>query len=309
MAKPYPIGTPGKPWGEAERAQWRAQQSVQRSYRGEVLDRIDALRDRYEVEAYGALPYDPDRYPLYVLKSPGLRPDRPTLLVTGGVHGYETSGVQGALRFLEVAAEAYADRLAVVVVPCVSPWGYETINRWNPGAVDPNRSFFAGSDSPEATLLMDWVRGQGIAPLVHIDLHETTDSDNEEFRPALNARDGKPPEDFSPIPDGFYTVAPTRNPELDFQRAVIAAVEAVTPIAAPDAEGRIIGCPVQAPGVILYDKQALHLCGGFTEARFVTTTEVYPDGPSTDPETCIRAQVAAVRGGLDYLLAALGPRG
>jgi len=27
----YPIGTPGQPWGDAERAQWRAGQQRQRS--------------------------------------------------------------------------------------------------------------------------------------------------------------------------------------------------------------------------------------------------------------------------------------
>ena len=35
-------------------------------------------------------------------------------------------------------------------------------------------------------------RGSASTFLVHMDLHETTDSDEEEFRPALAARDGKP---------------------------------------------------------------------------------------------------------------------
>jgi len=36
----------------------------------------------------------------------------------------------------------------------------------------------------------------------HIDLHETTDTDESQYRPAVAARDGKP---FAPgtIPDGF----------------------------------------------------------------------------------------------------------
>ena len=29
----------------------------------------------------------------------------------------------------------------LLVIPCVSPWGYEVIERWNAKAVDPNRSF------------------------------------------------------------------------------------------------------------------------------------------------------------------------
>lgn len=51
------------------------------------------------------------------------------------------SGALGALSFLESRAEEYHPHVNIVVAPCVSPWGYETVNRWNPLAVDPNRSF------------------------------------------------------------------------------------------------------------------------------------------------------------------------
>ncbi len=62
--------------------------------------------------------------------------------------------------------------------------------------------------------------------LMHIDLHETTDTDETEFRPALAARDGKP---FEPgeIPDGFYLVDDSENPQPEFQQAVIEAVEGI----------------------------------------------------------------------------------
>jgi hypothetical protein len=36
----YPIGTPGTPWGEAERAAWKAQAKIQRFYQEEVLGKI-----------------------------------------------------------------------------------------------------------------------------------------------------------------------------------------------------------------------------------------------------------------------------
>jgi peptide deformylase len=63
----------------------------------------------------------------------------PTVLITGGVHGYETSGVHGALHFADAHAERYAGRANLLVVPCVSPWAYERIQRWNFDAIDPNR--------------------------------------------------------------------------------------------------------------------------------------------------------------------------
>ena len=105
------------------------------------MTKIDALRERFDVQEYGALSIDPQRYPLYAVKSRDWDEDKPCVLITGGVHGYETSGVQGAILFLQTAAEVYSAKFNVLVAPCVSPWGYETIQRWNAQAIDPNRSF------------------------------------------------------------------------------------------------------------------------------------------------------------------------
>jgi hypothetical protein len=296
----YPIGTSGKKWGEDEKATWLAAQIIQRSYAQEVLLKLEALKARFEIEQYGTLSYSPDRYPLYLVKSRNPDPGKPDILITGGVHGYETSGVQGAIRFLETRALDYTAMFNVIVAPCVSPWGYETINRWNPLAIDPNRSFSTNSPSEEAASLMQCLSAQSIAPVMHIDLHETTETDNTEFRPALAARDAIRHENWH-IPDGFYTVGDTEKHVPDFQAAIIKSVEKVTHIAPPDADGFIIGETLQQWGVINYAARALGLCMGFTDASYVTTTEVYPDSPKVDDEDCISAQVAAVTGGLDYI--------
>jgi hypothetical protein len=296
---PYDIGTPGTPWGAPERATWRARQHKRRDFGEDVATPVRALSDRFEVVQYGELVYDIGRWPLLGLRTRAWRPDRPSALITGGVHGYETSGVHGALRFAQTVAAAHEARWNLVIAPCVSPWGYETINRWNPKAVDPNRSFLATRPAQEAAQLMDWVGAQGLQPALHIDLHETTDTDNSEFRPAKAARDGKASK-WSPIPDGFYTVGPTAHPELGFQEAVIRAVAGVTHIAEPDSNGEIIGVAISRPGVILYDAAPLGLCMGMTDAPFSTTTEVYPDSPRTTPEACIEAQVAAMSGALAF---------
>jgi len=296
-----PIGTPGMPWGAAEKTAWRARQRKQRSYQ-EVVSAIDALRDRFDIVQYGELDYGADgRFPLFALRSRGWDDALPVALVTGGVHGYETSGVQGALQFAREDANAYAGRANLLVAPCVSPWGYERFQRWNPDAVDPNRSFRPDSPSREAAALMALVAPLRGRVLVHIDLHETTDSDETEFRPALAARDGKP---FVPgtIPDGFYLVDDSRNPRPAFQKAIIDAVSRVTHIAPPDPDGTLIGSPVVAPGVIEYDVGPLGLCASVSGARFTTTTEVYPDSPRATPAQCNLAQVVAVRAALDFAL-------
>lgn len=299
----YPIGTPGQPWGEAERKAWCEQRDVKRSYQEEVVTKIDALRERFNVEQYGALSYDEARFPLFCIKTRSWDAAKPVVLVTGGVHGYETSGVHGALKFVDTQAERYAEHFNIVVAPCVSPWGYEVINRWNPNAIDPNRSFYADSPAEESANLIKLVATLGDV-LMHIDLHETTDSDETEFRPALAARDGLEYIEGM-IPDGFYTVGDTENPQPDFQKAVIESVAKVTHIAPADDKGEIIGSPVVQFGVINYPMVKLGLCGGVTNCTYGTTTEVYPDSPKVTDEECNDAQVAAVVGGLNYVLAQL----
>ncbi len=297
----YPIGTPGQPWGHTEREQWRAQTRIQRDYQQQVVSKINALTDRFDVEQYGALSYDPEHYPLLCIKTKHWDETKPIVLITGGVHGYETSGVHGALLFLETKAQRYETHFNFVVAPCVSPWGYEIINRWNPLALDPNRSFYANSPAEESRHLMALVASIQAPILAHFDLHETTDSDEQEFRPALAARDGI---NFEPgtIPDGFYTVGDSEKPVADFQTAIINAVRQVTHIAPADDNQQIIGSDVVQEGVINYPMKTLGLCGGITDCQYGTTTEVYPDSPKVTDDECNRAQVAAITGGLDYIL-------
>lgn len=298
----YPIGTPGQPWGETEKAVWLSRQTRHRSYEAEVLSAIDDLRSRFDVEQYGQLDYGDESYPLMAVRNRNWRDDLPVVLVTGGVHGYETSGVHGALRFLDRNATGYAGRVNLLVVPCVSPWAYERVHRWNMHAMDPNRSFRENSPAEESAALLRLVAPLRDRVLVHVDLHETTDTDESEFRPALAARDGKP---FEPggIPDGFYVVDDADNPQPGFQQAVIAAVAKVTHIAPADEKGEIIGSPVVAPGVINYPLKQLGLCAGITNARYKTTTEVYPDSPRATPGQCNEAQAVAVSAAIDYALA------
>jgi hypothetical protein len=63
---------------------------------------------------------------------------------------------------------------------------------------------------------------------VHVDLHETADTDESEFRPALAARDGT-------IPDGFYTEiyadSPRTTPAACVEAQVAASSPAITHVA------------------------------------------------------------------------------
>jgi hypothetical protein len=297
----YPVGTFGKKWTEKESKQWFKLQTIKRSYQDEVVEKITSLQNDFDIQQYGALALNEKRYPLFLIKTKNWQENKKTVLVTGGVHGYETSGVQGALRFIETKAQHYAAQFNIIVVPCVSPWGYETINRWNSKAVDPNRSFYANSPAQESALLIEAISALGSDIFVHIDLHETTDTDNSTFRPALAARDAIEQKNWN-IPDGFYLVGNSVNPAEDFQKAMIDAVAKVTHIAPADDSGKLIGVPLEQFGVINYAARELGLCMGLTDAKYMSTTEVYPDSPKADDENCILAQVASITGGLDFVL-------
>ncbi len=303
----YSIGTPGQKWTEADKQKWFNTQVIKRSYQEEVLVKLKPLKQYFDVFQYGALSLDEKKYPLFVVKSVNWQVEKKTILVTGGVHGYETSGVQGAIRFLENEAANktdYRKHFNLIVAPCISPWAYETINRWNDKAIDPNRSFYAESPAQESAALMRCIASLESEIHLHIDLHETTDTDNSEFRPALAARDASVHSNWN-VPDGFYLVADVTKPAPAFQKTIIDSVQQVTHIAPADDNGQLIGVETVQYGVIHYEAKDLGLCMGLTDSEFVTTTEVYPDSQKVDEENCILAQVTAITAALDFLLAKL----
>lgn len=333
----YPIGTPGKPWTAAEDEEWKKSVKYYRSYQTEVVDKIDALRhnavfhEHFVVEQYGQINVGEKKYPLFAIRTKGdwSRPSKSTLqmLVTGGVHGYETSGVQGALLFVKQLCED--DKMGetyltnsidplkcICVCPCVTPWAYEHIQRWNADLKDPNRSFQEDDalKTKESAALMAYLKqlSPSNAWHLHLDLHETTDTDLSEFMPAKHAKAGLNYEG-EVIPDGFYLVGDSVRQEksknqVAFQTAVIDSVKKVTHIAAPDSKGNIIDEPIVSEGVILVPVLELGLCCSvLQECPFVTTTEVYPDSPrGVTSDECNQAQVAAIVGAMDHVRAQLG---
>uniref|UniRef100_A0A7S2Y103 Peptidase M14 domain-containing protein n=1 Tax=Fibrocapsa japonica TaxID=94617 RepID=A0A7S2Y103_9STRA len=299
----YRVGRPGESWTTGDKAQWRAVIEPLRSYKDEVLNVVEMLKGKFDVEQYGALSNDPERYPLFALKSKNWNSEKASVLITGGVHGYETSGVQGALLFLQTKAEKYGEYFNILCLPCVSPWGYERVQRWNANAVDPNRSFYPDSTCEEAAFVINLLNSLGENHMfkMHLDLHETTDTDESEFRPAKASRDGLA---FEPgiIPDGYYLIGDNGEIQAEWHTAIIAAVKQVTHIAPADENGCLVGEPISQEGVITYPSGELNLCRGVTGAPFAATTEVYPDSTNVTDEECNRAQVAAVVGALDFVL-------
>merc|ERR1712232_471186 len=113
--------------------------------------------------------------------------------ITGGVHGREASGVHGSIILIEKLLsdeklrKLVIERFNVLIVPCVSPWGFEYAQRWTRAAVDPNRYWETSHYQDETiTRLQEFARevfgSQKV--LLHADLHETQALDRDEWSPA-----------------------------------------------------------------------------------------------------------------------------
>ena len=319
------------PWTPSDFAAWRAQCVVQRSFAHDVVAPLKELCEQspFDVKQYGTL--GDAGYPLLAARSREWLESKPCVLITGGVHGYETSGVQGALDFLRTdeANGCFANAFNIVVVPCVSPWSYEHMQRWNEQCIDPNRSFgpdgVSTDGGPEATALAEeavalkaFINSLGVdAWTCHLDLHETTDADETEYRPAAAARDGEPhvPET---VPDGFFLVAdaPARALLLIIDddacvlekpawlATIVKAVGKLTHIAEEYEYGLLAGMPVLQPGVVALPTRSLGVAAAMTNAPHAATTEVYPDSQrvTADAALCNRAQVAACLAALDHII-------
>lgn len=294
------------PWSAEKRLKWFLDQRVRRSYADDVLARLEA--SPLAVETYGNLTIDPARFPLHAVRVGDFSRAKKTVLITGGVHGYETSGVKGALLFLEEYAAGYTEHFNFVVVPCVSPWSYETVNRLNPVMENPNREFVPEGKAEESRLLMRYLNGLGVQFDAHLDLHETTNSDRV-FLPEEYAKNGLrlDAEDID-IPDGFYLIGIDGFARPEVEKAMLDSVRNVTHLAKPDGQGRILDIPLSAEALI--HKPIRGLCAEYTEAKSrlgAHTTEMYPDSPRFAGLTaeaietkCNEAQVACIEGALKF---------
>ncbi|MBT3269387.1 M14 family metallocarboxypeptidase [Candidatus Poribacteria bacterium] len=132
----------------------------------DITRRIDALAGPgVTVADFGSV----DGLPMRYVTVAATTSDRPSVLLTGGVHGDEPAGIEAALRFLEDRIAGYAQSFAFVVVPCVNPTGYVRETRDNGAGADINRAF-DGDETPESIGLKALLHERKFACAV--DFHE-----------------------------------------------------------------------------------------------------------------------------------------
>lgn len=316
-------------WNETDKLEWLSKQTFQRSYAEQVLSRIeklDPLGGQLKTRSYGNLSLQgreelaikgavlsaneyEKRYPLYYAEVGDITNGKINIIVTGGTHGYEESGVYGALGFLETDAANYIDRFNFLVFPCLSPFAYEVNQRWTHDAWDPNRSFDRSKPYvPEAQLVMDVLDearkrvGRDFAAAV--DLHETPDRDKTMMPPQYQRYGINLTPDDILIPNGYYLISNASNKAPEMATQIVSAVRKVTQIAPdPDIHGE-----KNHNGVVI-SKGADPTHQGLNQAYMRTlsensfTTEIYPEihPEPRGSQEAIAAQQATIHGILEYL--------
>ena len=298
-----------KGWNQGQIAAWFKEQSATsvRSYDQDVVQRVTKLPANTNfVEDYGSVDIGGAAHPLLCVSKKIENEKAPWILITGGVHGYEPSGVEASLRFLEQGIPEVSDKFNFVVFPCISPWAYEYDHRWNADAEDPNRCFSRSVPFvPECRLFMDKLEGMGISFVAAIDLHETPDRDID-LRQQRASRFGSPlAADYKDIPQGFYLMQTDSGDtsdnakQLAYGRAIINEVRTISPIAP---ESKILGHVNRAGILLAPPSEGLMRSYLSRHADLIAVTEVYPDHPGMGDAKAIDTQMASIRGALNHVL-------
>lgn len=297
-----------QPWSEAQKTDWAdvVESAGKTRFYEKVIDRLDRLSTAtHEMRPYGV---NAPGYAGFYVMAGDVHNGNPNVLITAGVHGYEPSGVEAALQFLETDAHKLTDRFNFVVYPCISPWAYEYDQRWNRQAEDVNRNFSKAAgivQIPECTVFMSSIDRRSYNIACAIDLHETSDRDIV-LRQMRALRFGTELDrDYRKIPQGYYVTLSLMGTgqenqcQLAFGKSIVDRVKPISPIAP---EPRVMGQDNRG-GVIL-SPASDGLLRSFLQARapLVAVTEVYPDHPQMTPQKAVAAQRASIRGALDFIL-------
>lgn len=299
----------GKAWTASQIKEWAENITPERVYEQDVLKKIRALpASLYNVQQYGELTLDPERYPVFRVIMGDLTNGKPNILITAGVHGYEPSGVMAALQFLEKDAPLLTREFNIVVFPCLVPWAYEMNHRLNHLGLDPNRNFFkktptSGMPAEECTAFIDSIEDLKVQFSFSVDLHETPLRDIPLLQECSEMHGTEISANGQDIPNGFHVILNSENKNPALGKSIIKSVRAITKIV----EGKTItGHSNDNDGVLYLGSHGTltnyinnNLSGNPQKGSIAVTTEVFPDY-KPDKEN-INAQIAAIYGGLNHL--------
>jgi hypothetical protein len=99
--------------------------AIVRSFAASVSDKLGAA---FPVTTLGTVEYGPHRYPIYRLCTwRAFDPHKPTILLSGAVHGDEPAGALALVEFLAMLQNGspWLSTHQFVIYPCVNPSGFE----------------------------------------------------------------------------------------------------------------------------------------------------------------------------------------
>lgn len=199
----------------------------------DLLARLDnTLPSGFRKEQYGEVTYDGRSFPLVRVISEDWSADKPSILISAGVHGSEPAGVEAAMTCIRDVLPQYAARFNLVAYPCLNPSGYEIDSRWNFKEQDLNRNFGpeGKQDVEECRLFTASVAALAAArPLDDIiDLHENLRVGVPEMQRQA-ARENKP-SNWDDLSGGYFIYECTLDKTNRIGSKVIEAASAIIPI-------------------------------------------------------------------------------
>ena len=139
---------------------------------GEDVESSLARLNRDRIERLATLAYGDRAWPMYCVLPRLLDRARPTVLISGGIHGDEPAGVYAALAFLADALHEFDDAFQFVVFPCINPSGFDANMLETASGANLNRLFGILSSQPEVRAVEDWLGRCAVRFHLTFDLHE-----------------------------------------------------------------------------------------------------------------------------------------
>lgn len=287
-----------KGWSAEKCDAWYGQQPQVRDYQADIYERARSasLPPSLILSSYG---YAHDDC-LICVEPRQINGAKPSLIITGGVHGYEPGGIEACLRLIETGVPEIRNQANIFIYPCVTPAAYRINHRWTVGADDTNRGFIENSPVVEAALLMERIKKLNVSFVMALDCHETPPADRQ-FRRQRAERYGTPLiGDPDLLPNGFHLMVPDsallRRSVQECARAIIKDVRKITPVATDE---KIVG-NVNDGGIVPSTASGTLTRWMNDRARFAATTEVVTEKMTLQQASDV--QLAAIRSAAGYAL-------
>ena len=308
------------PWTHKQCDFWANQQQIVKPY-PPLIDRIKSAAINLHrkgapisLDTYGQILAYNQQYDLTKTVIGDLNNGKDSIILTGGVHGYEPSGEESCIRFVEKLETKLLDQFNFIVYPCITPSAYVINHRWNNFANDQNRAFdpsLLQSTNPkdternqEAVLFMQditKIKEKGVRITSSIDLHETPIKDIE-LRIARSERYGtKLSKEFRKLPDASYFYIGEETQIIEnriviptFATAVSNAMGHVVPMAQDDF---IIGSKNHGNGIAISGTKN-------TLRHFMAQTMSDNNGISITTEVCPESIPEAIKQRTDIAIEA-----